>query len=58
MILHGLHMMPYPMLLEIQVSVSVTLRDPLGHPMYMAEQLFTNLKVLKYQRLQEKVPAS
>ena len=30
MILHRLHIVPYTMYLEIQVNVSVTLRDPLG----------------------------
>ena len=46
------------MFLEIQVIVSVTLKDPLGPLMCMAEQLVTNLQVLQRPRLQEKVPAS
>ena len=58
MILHRLHIVPYTMFLEIQVNGSVTLKDPLGHSMCMAEQLVTNLQALQRQRLQEKVPAS
>ena len=42
------------MFLEIQVIVSVTLKDPLGPLMCMAEQLVTNLQVLQRPRLQEK----
>ena len=49
--------MPYKMFLEIQVNGWVTLKDPLGPFMCMAEQLVTNLQVLRL-RLQEKVPAS
>ena len=45
MILHRLHIMPYTMFLEIQVNVSVTLIDPLGPFMCMAEQLVTNIKI-------------
>ena len=47
--------MPYTMLLEIQVNVSVTLKDPLGPFMCMVELLVTNLQRLC---LEEKVPAS
>ena len=50
--------MPYTMFLEIQVNGSVTLNDPLGTFMCMAEQLATNLQVLQRLRLQEKVPLS
>ena len=50
--------MPYTMYVEIQVDVSVTLIDPLRPFMCMAKQLVTNLQVLQYLRLQEKVPAS
>ena len=50
--------MPYTMFFEIQVNVSVTLKDPLGPFTCMADQLATNLQVLQYLRLQEKVPAS
>ena len=58
MILHRLHKMPFTMSLEIQVNGSVTLKDPIGPYMCMAEQLVTNLQVLQHLRLQEKVPAS
>ena len=50
--------MPYKMFLEIQVNGSITLKDPLGPYMCMAEQLGPNLQVLQRLRLQEKVPAS
>ena len=50
--------MPCTMLLEIPIAVSVTLKDPLGPFMCMAEQLVTNLLALQHLRLQEKVPAS
>ena len=33
--------MPYTIILEIQVNVSVTLKDPLGPFMCMADQLVT-----------------
>ena len=46
------------MFFEIHVSGSVTLKDPLGPFMCMAEQLVTNLQVLQLLRLREKVPAS
>ena len=46
------------MFIEIQVNVSVTLKDHLGPLMFMAEQLVTNLQALQRLRLQEKVPAS
>ena len=58
MIIHRLHIVPYTMFLEIQVDGSVTLKDPLGPSMCMAEQLVTNLQALQRLRLQEKVPAS
>ena len=50
--------MPYTMFLEIQVNASVTLKDPFGPSMCMAEQLVTNLQVLQCLHIQEKVPAS
>ena len=46
------------MFFEIRVNGSVTLTDPIGPYMCMAEQLVTNLQVLQRLRLQEKVPAS
>ena len=58
MILYRLYIMPYTMFSEIQVYVSVTLRDPLGPFMCMAEQLVANLQALQCLRLQEKAPAS
>ena len=46
------------MFFEIQVNGSITLKDPLGPYMCIAEQLVTNLQVLQHLRLQEKAPAS
>ena len=46
------------MFLEIPINGSVTLKDPLGPFMCMAEQLVANLQVLQRLRIQEKVPAS
>ena len=40
MILHRLHIMPYTMFLEIQVNVSVTLKDPLGPFMCIPEHIY------------------
>ena len=50
--------MPYTMFFEIQVDVSVTIKDPLGPSTCIAEKLVTNLLALQHLRLQEKVPAS
>ena len=58
MALHPLHIMPYTMSLQIQVNVLVTLTDPIGPFMCVAEQFVTNLQVLQYRRLDEYVPAS
>ena len=46
------------MFLEIQVNVSVTLKNSLGPFMCVNEQSVTNLQVLQCLRLQEYVPAS
>ena len=54
MILHHLHIMPYTMFSEIQVDVSVTLKDPLGPFLCIAEQLVINLQVLQRLHLEEK----
>ena len=58
MTLHRLHLMSFTMFLEIQVNVSVTLSDPLGTSMCIAEQLVINLQELQRLRLREKVSAS
>ena len=50
--------MPYTMSIEILVDVTVTLSDPLGPSMCIAEQLVLNLQALQCLRLREKVPAS
>ena len=53
--------MPYTMFLQIQVNVSVTLKDTLGPYIRVREQLVANLHVLQCRRQLEYVqyvPAS